>query len=154
MTGCSRTPAAAIDECGFSKAGWLMAKQIRIRCPAQLAQLMIDALKCFVDRHYPAGADECSIAARDALYDLADRLDRELLAHGETSYSIRMRAFLCEAVRSHLMLQAMETGVCHDNRCQVLIDVCRGKSDGSGFDAAADRDAATATGAGQSGYDT
>lgn len=103
---------------------------------------MIDALKWFVDRHYPAGADECSIAARDALYDLAGCLERELLAQGETAYSIRMRAFLCEAVRSYLVSREHETGVCHANRCRVLIDVCRGKADGSAFDAAAARDAA------------
>lgn len=123
-----------------------MAKQISIRCPAPLAQIMIDALKWFVDRNYPAGADECSIAARDALYDLAGRLERELLAQGATAYSIRMRAFLCEAVRSYLVLRESETGVRYDNRCQVLIDVCRGKADGSDFAAAAARDAAMTAG--------
>jgi hypothetical protein len=122
--------------------GRLMAKQIAIRCPAQVAQLIIDALKWFIERNYPTGADECSIAARDALYDLAGRFERELLANGESTYSIRMRAFLCEAVRSYLVALGIDSGVCHDNRRQVLIDVCRGNSDGADFDAAAERDAA------------
>ena len=94
-----------------------MAKQVSIRCPAHVSQIIIDALKAFIERNYPVGADECSIAARDALYDLAGRFERELLPQGEISYSIRMRAFLCEAARSYLVLQGLESGTCFDNRC-------------------------------------
>ena len=122
-----------------------MAKQIRIRCPANVAQLIIDALRGFIERNYPVGADECSIAARDALYDLVGRLESELLPHGEISYSIRMRAFLCEAARSYLVLQGLESGTCFDNRCKALVAICRGEADGADFDAAAERDARFST---------
>jgi hypothetical protein len=54
-----------------------------------------------------------------------------------------MRAFLCEAVRSRLEFQALQDGIGFENRCRVLVEVCRGSSDGSDFEAAAALDAAT-----------
>lgn len=112
---------------------WVMAKQITVRCPPEIADIMIEALNWFVAQHYPSGADECSIAARDALFGLADHFERELRPHGRCAYSIRMRAFLCEAVRTYLEQLALQTGRCHSNRSRVVVGVCRGDSDGTGF---------------------
>ena len=75
-----------------------MAKQIQVRGPAHIAGIMVESLEWFVQTHYPRGADECSIAAREALLDLASRFERELVATGASSYSSRIRAFLCQAV--------------------------------------------------------
>ena len=50
-----------------------MAKQIHIRCRREIAILLVEALQWFVAKHYPHGADECSIAARETLLDLAER---------------------------------------------------------------------------------
>ena len=119
-----------------------MAKQIQVRCPAHIAGIMVESLEWFVQTHYPCGADECSIAAREALLDLASRFERELVPTGASSYSSRIRAFLCQAVKAWLTLQERQTGQCFANRCQVVIEVCRGNSDGAGFSAAAQRDAA------------
>jgi hypothetical protein len=120
-----------------------MAKQIEVRCPAHIARIMVESLKWFVQVNYPHGADECSIAAREALLDLAGRFERELVANGVSAYSSRIRAFLCQAVKAWLALQEHETGQCFASRCQVVIDVCRGNSDGAGFAAATQRDAAS-----------
>jgi hypothetical protein len=119
-----------------------MAKQIEVRCAADIAGIMVESLKWFVQTHYPHGADECSIAAREALLDLAGRFERELVPNGSSRYSSRIRAFLCQAVKGWLTVQEHESGQCFANRCQVVIEVCRGNSDGAGFAAAAQRDAA------------
>lgn len=119
-----------------------MAKQIEVCCAANIAGIMVESLQWFVQTHYPHGADECSIAAREALLDLAGRFERELVAYGSSRYSSRIRAFLCQAVKAWLTLQELESGQCFANRCQVVIEVCRGNSNGAGFAAAAQRDAA------------
>lgn len=119
-----------------------MARQIQVCCPADIAHIMVQALRWFVQTRYPHGADECSSAAREALLDLAGRFERELLVDGHSAYSSRIRAFLCEAVRIWLILQEDDTGQCFAHRCQVVIDVCRGNSDGAGFAAASELDAA------------
>ena len=113
-----------------------MTKQIQVQCPPEVALIIVESLRWFVETNYPRGADECSIAAREALLGLADRFERELVQDGRSTYSSRVRAFLCEAVRSYLALQETETGCCHEHRRQVVIDVCRGNSDGAGFEAA------------------
>lgn len=119
-----------------------MAKQIEVRCTAGIADIIVTALTWFVQTHYPHGADECSSAAREALLDLASRFERELVPHGASRYSHRIRAFVCQAVKAWLSQQELATGQCYVNRCQVVIEVCRGISDGAGFAAAAQRDAA------------
>lgn len=119
-----------------------MAKQITVQCPPEIADMMIDALNWFVAQHYPSGADECSIAARDALFGLAHHFEDTLRVQGRCNYSIRMRAFLCEAVRSYLEQLAAQRGECFTNRSRVVIEVCRGDSDGAGFAEAIALDAA------------
>ena len=118
-----------------------MAKQIDVRCAANIADIIVASLKWFVQTRYPHGADECSIAAREALLDLAGRFERELVPQGASRYSSRIRAFVCEAVKAWLSRQELETGQCFVNRCQVVVEVCRGHSDGAGFALAAQRDA-------------
>lgn len=116
-----------------------MAKQITVQCSPEIAGIMVDALNWFVAQHYPIGADECSIAAREALFGLAHHFERELQPHGRCSYSIRMRAFLCEAVRAYLAQLGSQSGRCYSSRSRVVIAVCRGDADGREF-AAASRD--------------
>lgn len=119
-----------------------MAKQIAVQCPPEIADIIIDSLNWFVAQHYPSGADECSIAARDALFGLVHHFERELRPQGRCTYSIRMRAFLCEAVRSYLEQLGSQRGVCYSHRSRVIIDVCRGDADGGGFAEAAGLDKA------------
>ena len=119
-----------------------MARQIDVRCPAHIAVTLVEALRWFVEVNYPRAADECSSAARAALLDLADRFESELVQGGASTYSARIRAFVCQAVKAYLALQEQQTGQCLANRCGLIIQVCRGQSDGSGFAAAAERDAA------------
>lgn len=128
-----------------------MAKQIRVQCPAKIAGILIEALGWFVETNYPRGADECSIAAREALLDLAGRFERELLPLGTSAYSSRIRAFLCEAVKGYLAVRAAETGENYSNRCDLLVAVCRGDSDGAGFDEAARLDAIQGCGGSRTG---
>ncbi len=123
-----------------------MAKQITVECRQELAGIMIDALNWFVAEHYPSGADECSIAARDALFGLAHHFEQVLQAEGHCTYSIRMRAFLSEAIRSYFEQLAVQRGEQTSNRTRVLIAVCRGDSNGADFEEAAVLDAAALPG--------
>jgi len=122
-----------------------MAKQISVRCSAETAAVLVDALQWFVARNYPHGADECSIAAREALLDLAERFERELVAQGQSAYSSRVRAFLCEAVNSYTRQLEAQTGHSYAHRRALMIEVCRGLSDDDGLAAAQRRDEQTAT---------
>jgi hypothetical protein len=115
-------------------------KQIAVQCSAQIAAVLVEALQWFVARNYPYGADECSIAAREALLDLAERFRRELIGAGRSSYSSRIRAFLCEAVSSYTRQLEQDTAVCYSHRRAELIEVCRGLSSGDGYALAAQRD--------------
>ncbi len=117
-----------------------MPKQITVRCSAQLAGLLEEALHWFVASHYPHGADECSIAARETLLDLAARFGQELAATGQCVYSSRVRAFLCEAVNSYTRHLEQHTAQCWEQRRGALIAVCRGLSDGKAYCEAAQRD--------------
>lgn len=119
-----------------------MAKLIQVRCSRQIADLIVASLRWFVAAHYPRGADECSIAAREALLSLAERFEQELVQQGASAYSSRTRAFVCQAVKAYLAGQESATGRCYANRCRVVIEVCRGESDGAGFEAAERCDAA------------
>jgi hypothetical protein len=120
-----------------------MAKQINVRCPPEMAAVLVDALRWFVECNYPHGADECSIAARDALLGLAQRFERELSASGQCAYSSRVRAFLCEAVNGYTHHLEERDGGSYARRREVMIQVCRGLSAGEGFAAAGQRDAQT-----------
>ena len=110
-----------------------MAKQITVQCSAEIAGMLVDALQWFVARNYPHGADECSIAAREALLDLAERFRRELTEMGRCAYSSRIRAFLCEAVSSYTRQRELDTAECYRHRRPQLIEVCRGLSSGDGY---------------------
>lgn len=123
-----------------------MAKQITVTCPSEIAGVLVDALRWFVARHYPHGADECSIAAREALLGLAARFEQELMATGQCSYSSRVRAFVCEAVNGYTGYLASESGRSYTHRCALMIEVCRGTSDGQGFAAATRLDEQAAPG--------
>lgn len=121
-----------------------MAKQITVECSDELAALLEQALRWFVDTHYPHGADECSIAAREALLDLAARFADELAATGRCVYSSRVRAFLSEALNTYTLHLERASGDDWTQRRAVLIAVGRGQSRGEDYAEAAlrDRDAA------------
>jgi hypothetical protein len=113
-----------------------MPKQITVQCSAEIAGMLVDALEWFIARNYPHGADECSIAAREALLDLAERFRRELAETGRSAYSSRIRAFLCEAVSSYTRQLEQDSAACYQHRRPQLIEVCRGLSSGEGYAAA------------------
>ena len=125
-----------------------MAKQIQIQCTREIAGIIVEALHCFVARHYPHGADECSIAAREALLNLAEHFRQELVVEGRSSYSSRIRAFLCEAVNSYTLMLEQEGGQTYEHRRALMIAVCRGLSDGGGFAAATQADQLASVGNG------
>lgn len=114
----------------------IMAKQITVECRAPVAALLSEALRWFVASHYPHGADECSIAARETLLDLARRFDRELANTGRCDYSSRVRAFLTEALNSYTHHLEAEQSRSWEHRRALLIAVCRGQSNGEGYAAA------------------
>jgi hypothetical protein len=117
-----------------------MAKQISVECPAAVAGLLSEALRWFVASRYPHGADECSIAARETLLDLARRFDRELATTGRCDYSSRVRAFLTEAINSYTQRLEAEQSCSWQHRRALLIAVGRGQSSGADYAAAQARD--------------
>jgi hypothetical protein len=117
-----------------------MAKQISIQCSSALAGLLSEALQWFVASHYPYGADECSIAARETLLDLAQRFAHELAETGRCDYSSRVRALLTEAVNSYTRLREQDSAQSWGHRRTLLIAVCRGLSSGEAYAEAERRD--------------
>jgi len=117
-----------------------MAKQITVQCASQLAGILEEALRWFVACHYPHGADECSIAARETLLDLAQRFRQELAVTGRCAYSSRVRAFLCEAVNSYTRHLEQDSAQSWEHRRTLLIAVCRGLSTGEDYAAAVQHD--------------
>ncbi len=110
-----------------------MPKQITIQCSVEIAALLEKALRWFVASRYPHGADECSIAAREALLDLAQRFRDRLAVDGRCVYSGRTRALLCEALNSYTRQCELDSGQSWAARRDELIAVCRGLSDGAGY---------------------
>jgi hypothetical protein len=117
-----------------------MARQLEVQCQAEPAAIIVAALLWFVDSHYPYAADECSAAAREALLDLVDRFERELLPTGKSAYSSRIRAFVCEAIKGYAALLEARDGESYALRAEVLIAICRGESAGEGYAAALAQD--------------
>ncbi len=117
-----------------------MPKQITVQCSVEIAALLETALRWFVATRYPHGADECSIAAREALLDLARRFRDELAVDGRCVYSGRTRAFLSEAVSCYTRQCEQDSGQSWAFRRDELIAVCRGLSNGDGYAAALQRD--------------
>lgn len=119
-----------------------MAKQIEVKCAREIGDIIIQALTWYVDAHYPRAADECSAAAREALLDLVARFERELLVSGQSAYSSRIRAFVCEAIKGYVPQLSLRYGESFRNREAIIIAVCRGESDGQEYAEASARDQA------------
>jgi hypothetical protein len=117
-----------------------MAKQIEIQCTREVGGIIVEALSWFVESHYPRAADECSAAAREALLDLISRFERELLVNGQSAYSRRIRAFVCEAIKGYIPQLSQRSGESFQNREVLIIAVCRGESDGREYAEATARD--------------
>ena len=77
---------------------------------------------------------------QEALLNLAERFRQELVVEGRSSYSGRIRAFLCEAVNTYTRMLEQEKRQCYIQRRALMIEVCRGLSDGSGYAAATEAD--------------
>ncbi len=122
-----------------------MAKQITVQCDSEIGKIIIDALSWFVESHYPRAADECSAAAREALLDLISRFEQELLVDGQSAYSSRIRAFVCEAIKGYVPQLSQQSGESFHNREALIIAICRGESDGQDYDEATERDLMTAS---------
>ena len=120
-----------------------MAKQITVQCDTEIGKIIVNALSWFVDSHYPRAADECSAAAREALLDLISRFEQGLLVNGQSAYSSRIRAFVCEAIKGYVPQLSQQSGESFRNREALIIAVCRGESDGRGYDEATARDRIT-----------
>lgn len=105
-----------------------MARLIEIRCPPGAARWLAQAVRAFVARHYPYAADECSAAAREALLDLAQRFETELADAGACRYSQRIRAFVCEAVRTHCEALEQSEGVSYGRRLELYTAIVRGRA--------------------------
>lgn len=116
-----------------------MAREIEVRCPSATARQLALAVQAFVASHYPYAADECSAAAREVLLDLARRFETELLTNGVCVYSQRIRAFVCEAVKSYCEALERAEGRSYGARCALYTAIVRGQPASTEDELAAER---------------
>lgn len=116
-----------------------MPREIEVRCPPATGRRLVEALRGYVASRYPYAADECSAAAREALLDLADRFERDLVGTGVCIYSQRIRAFVSEAVRYHCEVLEAREGKPYRARCELYVGIVRGTPADRQDEAAAER---------------
>jgi hypothetical protein len=103
-----------------------MAKTIELNCSAPLTDIVLVALRNYVDMSYPAGSSDCALVARESLLDTVHALEEQRRAGAACHYNRHLRAMLKEAVKLHYRVQAHDQGHDCSRQCAVLLDACQG----------------------------
>ena len=103
-----------------------MAKSIELTCAPPLTDIVVAALRDYIDVSYPAGSGDCALVARESLLDTLHALEEQRRAGAACHYNRHLRAMLKEAVKLHYSLQAHEQGHDCSHQCAVLLDACQG----------------------------
>jgi hypothetical protein len=103
-----------------------MAKPIDLNCAASLTDIIVVALRNYIDVTYPAGSGDCALVARESLLDTLHALEEQRRAGAACHYNRYIRAMLKEAVRLHYAVQAHDQGHDCSHQCAVLLDACQG----------------------------
>ncbi len=103
-----------------------MAKTIELQCAPPLTDIVVLALRNYIEVSYPAGSADCAMVARESLTDSLHVLEEQRRTGASCHYNRYLRAMLKEAVKLHYSVQASDEG--HDcaHQCAVLLDVCQG----------------------------
>ncbi len=89
-----------------------MAKNIDLNCAPSLTDIIVVALRNYIDLSYPAGSADCALVARESLLDTLHALEEQRRSGAACHYNRYIRAMLKEAVKLHYSLQAHDLG--HD----------------------------------------
>ncbi len=103
-----------------------MAKTIELSCSPPLIDIILVALRNYIDVSYPTGSSDCALVARESLLDTLRALESQRSAGAACHYNRHLRAMLKEAIKLHFRLQAHDQG--HDcaHQCEVLLAACQG----------------------------
>ncbi len=103
-----------------------MAKTIELQCAPPLTDIVVVALRNYIEVSYPAGSADCALVARESLLDSLHALEAQRRAGTACHYSRYLRAMLKEAVKLHYSVQAHDQGHDCSHQCAVLLDACQG----------------------------
>jgi hypothetical protein len=103
-----------------------MAKSIELTCAPALTDIIVIALRNYIDLSYPAGSADCALVARESLLDSLHALEAQRRAGAACHYNRYLRAMLKEAVKLHFSVQAHDQGHACSHQCAVLLDACQG----------------------------
>ena len=104
----------------------MVHQSIEIRCPAQVRDVIVNALRDYTEVAFPQGASDCALVARGALLDAVEQMQRSWAETGRMRYSKRIRAFIKEAVRMHFELRAHDEGRSFAHEYALLLEAVGG----------------------------
>ena len=104
-----------------------MPRPIEVNCPAHIQNIIVSALRNYVDVAFPSGSAECALVAREALLDAAKEFEQSCQNTGKSSYNRRMRAMVREAIKLHYRLLEADEGRSFACECAAVIEACEGK---------------------------
>ena len=107
-------------------SGYCMAKPIDLTCAPPLTDIIVVALRNYIDVTYPAGSGDCALVARESLLDTLHALEEQRRTGAACHYNRYIRAMLKEAVKLHYSVQAYDQGHDCSHQCAVLVDACQG----------------------------
>jgi len=104
-------------------------KTLAIYCSPAMKDLICQSMLEYADYAYPAGVDECSLAAREALIDCEKAMQKQFDAEkNQTVISRRIRALVKLAIQYHFRVLNQETGQNNAHEIAVLLDVASGEN--------------------------
>jgi len=102
-------------------------KTLPIYCSEAMKDLICQSMLEYADYAYPAGVDECSLAAREALIDCEKAMQKHFDAEkNQTVISRRIRALVKLAIQYHFRVLTQETEQHYAHEIAVLLDVASG----------------------------
>jgi hypothetical protein len=103
-----------------------MAKNIELTCAPSLTDIIVFALRNYIDLSFPAGSADCALVARESLLDTLHALEEQRRAGEPCHYNRYIRAMLKEAVKLHYSVLAHDQGHACSRQCAVLLEACQG----------------------------
>ena len=103
-----------------------MVKSIAVSCPPRINDIIVLAIRNYVDVAFPSGSAECALVAREALLDAVKEFEWSCQNTGKGSYNRRMRAMVREAIKLHYRLLEKDEGRSFACQCAAVTEACEG----------------------------